>query len=228
MLSFLNIFSTKLSKMLFSTSACLVVCVESSQDHALIDLLAGLEDDGFHRTPLRPSSQSQPLSGAAPYHCNSDEEEAGPELEKEEADLSVLMSQRWDSEPPRRTNPLRPVQFLEAPPGFIRVAAVRARSKLFPGTAVSTGLEFRRQRTASVMSSRSPPMKTWSGVGITLCLPICPSHSWTGQQTTAVVRHSLYPQHSHTLVVFVLPSISLHQVFESIKSSHSECFCRHV
>ncbi|KAM4529024.1 DNA polymerase zeta catalytic subunit [Fundulus diaphanus] len=81
---------------------------ESSQDHALIDLLAGLEDDGFHRTPLRQSSQSYSLTGATAYHCNSDEEEAGPELEKEEAELSLIMSQRWDSEHNGRTNPSRP------------------------------------------------------------------------------------------------------------------------
>ncbi|MEQ2313867.1 hypothetical protein AMECASPLE_006274 [Ameca splendens] len=82
--------------------------LESSQDHALIDLLVGLEDDGFHRTPLRQNSQSHSLPGVTTYHCNSDEEEAGPELEKEEAELSMIMSQRWDSEHHGRTNPPRP------------------------------------------------------------------------------------------------------------------------
>ncbi|XP_015242281.1 PREDICTED: DNA polymerase zeta catalytic subunit [Cyprinodon variegatus] len=82
--------------------------LESSQDHALIDLLAGLEDDGFHRSPLRQASKSHSLAGAAAYHCNSDEEEAGPELAKEEAELSMIMSQRWDSERHGRTDPLRP------------------------------------------------------------------------------------------------------------------------
>uniref|UniRef100_A0AAQ5YD35 DNA polymerase zeta catalytic subunit n=1 Tax=Amphiprion ocellaris TaxID=80972 RepID=A0AAQ5YD35_AMPOC len=72
----------------------------SSQDQAIIDLLAGLEDDGFCRTPVRQNSQSRSLSGARSYHYNSDEEEAGPELDKEEAELSVVMSQRWDNEPP--------------------------------------------------------------------------------------------------------------------------------
>uniref|UniRef100_A0A8P4G7U9 DNA polymerase zeta catalytic subunit n=1 Tax=Dicentrarchus labrax TaxID=13489 RepID=A0A8P4G7U9_DICLA len=67
-----------------------------SQDRVIIDLLAGLEDDGFCRTPVRQNSQSQSLPGARSYHCNSDEEEAGPELDKEEAELSVIMSQRWD------------------------------------------------------------------------------------------------------------------------------------
>ncbi|KAM7367565.1 hypothetical protein PAMP_013853 [Pampus punctatissimus] len=68
--------------------------LDNSQDHAIIDLLAGLEDDGFCRTPVRQNSQSQSLLGARSYHCNSDEEEAGPELDKEEAELSVIMSQR--------------------------------------------------------------------------------------------------------------------------------------
>uniref|UniRef100_A0A3Q3BAC6 REV3 like, DNA directed polymerase zeta catalytic subunit n=1 Tax=Kryptolebias marmoratus TaxID=37003 RepID=A0A3Q3BAC6_KRYMA len=73
--------------------------LDSSQDHTIIDLLAGLEDDGFHRTLIRQSSLSQSHSGAKSYHCNSDEEEAGPELDKEEAELNMIMSQRWDNEP---------------------------------------------------------------------------------------------------------------------------------
>lgn len=80
-----------------------VVYADSSQDHAIIDLLAGLEDDGFCRTPVRQNSQSQLLPGARSYHCNSDEEEAGPELDKEEAELSVIMSQRWDNGPPQNS-----------------------------------------------------------------------------------------------------------------------------
>lgn len=72
---------------------------DGSQDHTIIDLLAGLEDDGFCKTPIRQNSQSQSFSGAGSYRCNSDEEEAGPELEKEEAELSFLMSQQWDNEP---------------------------------------------------------------------------------------------------------------------------------
>lgn len=81
-----------------------IVCVlyfvlhaDSSRDQAIIDLLAGLEDDGFCRTPARQNSQSRSLPGVTNYNCNSDEEEAGPELDKEEAELSVIMSQRWDS-----------------------------------------------------------------------------------------------------------------------------------
>lgn len=72
---------------------------DGSQDHTIIDLLAGLKDDGFCKTPIRQNSQSQSFSGAGSYCCNSDEEEAGPELEKEEAELSFLMSQQWDNEP---------------------------------------------------------------------------------------------------------------------------------
>lgn len=74
-----------------------VLHADSSRDQAIIDLLAGLEDDGFCRTPARQNSQSRSLPGATNYNCNSDEEEAGPELDKEEAELSVIMSQRWDS-----------------------------------------------------------------------------------------------------------------------------------
>lgn len=72
---------------------------DDNQDHTIIDLLAGLEDDGFCKTPIRQNSQSQSFSGAGSYCCNSDEEEAEPELEKEEAELSFLMSQQWDNEP---------------------------------------------------------------------------------------------------------------------------------
>ncbi|XP_070781827.1 DNA polymerase zeta catalytic subunit [Enoplosus armatus] len=82
--------------------------LDSSQDHAIIDLLAGLEDDGFCRTPVRQNSQSQSLPGARSYHCNSDEEEAEPELDKEEAELSVIMSQRWDNEHPENSSLPRP------------------------------------------------------------------------------------------------------------------------
>ncbi|XP_041831754.1 DNA polymerase zeta catalytic subunit isoform X2 [Melanotaenia boesemani] len=67
--------------------------LDGSKDHAIVDLLAGLEDDGFHM-----NSQSHSLSGTRSYHCNSDEEEAAPELDKQEAELSTMMSQRWDSE----------------------------------------------------------------------------------------------------------------------------------
>ncbi|XP_047429933.1 DNA polymerase zeta catalytic subunit isoform X2 [Mugil cephalus] len=81
--------------------------LDSSQDQAIIDLLVGLEDDSFCRTPVRQSSHSRSLAVAGNYHCNSDEEEAGPELDKEEAELSVIMSQRWDNEPPEASTSVR-------------------------------------------------------------------------------------------------------------------------
>ncbi|KAK2856635.1 hypothetical protein Q5P01_005370 [Channa striata] len=89
-----------------SNHSCLL---DSSQDHAIIDLLAGLEDDGFCRTPIRQDSRSQTLPGMQSYHYNSDEEEAGPDLDKEEAELSVIMSQRWDVEAPESSSLPRPV-----------------------------------------------------------------------------------------------------------------------
>ncbi|XP_071334532.1 DNA polymerase zeta catalytic subunit isoform X2 [Trachinotus anak] len=91
--------------------------LDSSQDHAIIDLLAGLENDGFCRTTVGQNSQSQPLPGTRSYHCNSDEEEAEPELDKEEAELSVIMSQRWDNEAPESSSLLRP-GVKEAEDGF--------------------------------------------------------------------------------------------------------------
>lgn len=81
--------------------------VDGSQDHAIIDLLAGLEDDGFCKNPISQNAQSQSFLGAGSYHCNSDEEEAGPEREKEEAELSFLMSQQWDNDPPENFSSTR-------------------------------------------------------------------------------------------------------------------------
>uniref|UniRef100_A0A8C3AI30 DNA polymerase zeta catalytic subunit n=1 Tax=Cyclopterus lumpus TaxID=8103 RepID=A0A8C3AI30_CYCLU len=77
--------------------------LDSSQDQAIIDLLAGLENDGFCGNPVRQNSQSQSLPGDRSYHCNSDEEEEGPELDKVEAELSMVMSQAWDNEPPENS-----------------------------------------------------------------------------------------------------------------------------
>ncbi|XP_033505189.2 DNA polymerase zeta catalytic subunit isoform X2 [Epinephelus lanceolatus] len=82
--------------------------LDSSQDQAIIDLLAGLESDGFCATPVRQNSQSHSLPGARSYYCNSDEEEEGPELDKVEAELSMIMSQRWDSEPAENSPAPRP------------------------------------------------------------------------------------------------------------------------
>lgn len=68
------------------------------QDQPMLDLLEELADFGAERS--RAVSQ-QCLSGSGIY--NSDDEEAGPELEKEEAELSIIMSQRWDSEIPEHS-----------------------------------------------------------------------------------------------------------------------------
>lgn len=58
----------------------------------MVDLLEALADDGFR------ADRSQQLSASCGY--NSDDEEAGPELEKNESELSKIMSQRWDSDMP--------------------------------------------------------------------------------------------------------------------------------
>ncbi|XP_072218923.1 DNA polymerase zeta catalytic subunit isoform X3 [Leuresthes tenuis] len=97
-----------------STHSPLLDC---SQDHVVIDLLAGLEDDGFHRTAVRQNSQSHSAPGARSYHCNSDEEEAEPELDRQEAELSMIMSQRWDNRPPESSPSPRP-RAKEAEDGF--------------------------------------------------------------------------------------------------------------
>ncbi|XP_041950538.1 DNA polymerase zeta catalytic subunit [Alosa sapidissima] len=73
--------------------------LENSQDRALDELLAGLEDPRFQADVGRQATFGN--SGSCPY--NSDEEEAGPELEREEAELSMLMSQRWDNDIPEQT-----------------------------------------------------------------------------------------------------------------------------
>ncbi|KAJ8355995.1 hypothetical protein SKAU_G00187890 [Synaphobranchus kaupii] len=77
--------------------------LDSSQDHAMVDLLAGLEDDGYQADLPRKSSQQQ-LSGSLNCHYNSDEEEAGPELERQDTELSLMMSQRWDSDIPGQSS----------------------------------------------------------------------------------------------------------------------------
>uniref|UniRef100_A0A674C2Q5 DNA polymerase zeta catalytic subunit n=1 Tax=Salmo trutta TaxID=8032 RepID=A0A674C2Q5_SALTR len=76
--------------------------LDSSRDHAMVDLLAGLEDDGYREAPMRQNSQHS-LPGGGSTHYNSDEDEEGPELEREEAELSLMMSQRWDSDLPEQS-----------------------------------------------------------------------------------------------------------------------------
>uniref|UniRef100_A0A673FY24 DNA polymerase zeta catalytic subunit n=1 Tax=Sinocyclocheilus rhinocerous TaxID=307959 RepID=A0A673FY24_9TELE len=74
------------------------VLLDSSQDQAMVDVFEALADDGFRAG--RSKAVSQQLSGIASCIYNSDDEEAGPELEKEESELSRIMSQRWDCDMP--------------------------------------------------------------------------------------------------------------------------------
>lgn len=74
-----------------------------------MDLLESLADESFRAEVSR--------SASCPY--NSDEEEVVPELEKQEAELSMLMSQRWDSDipgpSPRYGLRVFPVMVLQVP-----------------------------------------------------------------------------------------------------------------
>ncbi|XP_062428626.1 DNA polymerase zeta catalytic subunit [Rhea pennata] len=72
------------------------VFTDSSADEALIDLLAGLENDGYQMGHHRTVSHHRSL-GSCRNSQNSDDEENEPQCEKEEMELSLLMSQRWDS-----------------------------------------------------------------------------------------------------------------------------------
>lgn len=69
----------------------------------MVDLLVGLEDDGYQADGPRKSSQHS-MSISASCHYNSDEEEAAPELERQEAELSMMMSQRWDTDLPEHSS----------------------------------------------------------------------------------------------------------------------------
>ncbi|KAM6180626.1 DNA polymerase zeta catalytic subunit [Erethizon dorsatum] len=72
------------------------VFMDSSPDEALVHLLAELESDGYrgerNRMPLPCHS-----FGDTKNPQNSDDEENEPQIEKEEMELSLVMSQRWDS-----------------------------------------------------------------------------------------------------------------------------------
>ncbi|XP_069463876.1 DNA polymerase zeta catalytic subunit [Ambystoma mexicanum] len=69
----------------------------SQEDQALINLLAGLEDDGFQANGSRHLSQQHRFSENCSNLQNSDDEEIEPQIAEEELELSMLMSQRWDS-----------------------------------------------------------------------------------------------------------------------------------
>lgn len=70
--------------------------MDSSPDEALVHLLAGLENDGYHRGRNRMPSPCRSF-GNSKNPQNSDDEENEPQIEKEEMELSLVMSQRWDS-----------------------------------------------------------------------------------------------------------------------------------
>ncbi|XP_074846819.1 DNA polymerase zeta catalytic subunit [Carettochelys insculpta] len=72
------------------------VFMDSISDQAMIHLLAGLEDDSYQMGGHRKLSQNHSL-GSYRNLQNSDDEENEPQIEKEEMELSLLMSQRWDS-----------------------------------------------------------------------------------------------------------------------------------
>lgn len=71
---------------------------DGSQEQAMVDLLEALANDGFGDKSSKAVTQQ--LTGIASCVYNSDDEEAGPELEKKESELSKIMSQRWDSDIP--------------------------------------------------------------------------------------------------------------------------------
>lgn len=70
--------------------------MDSSPDEALVHLLAGLENDGYQRERNRMPSPCCSF-GNTKNPQNSDDEENEPQIEKEEMELSLIMSQRWDS-----------------------------------------------------------------------------------------------------------------------------------
>ncbi|CAK7311274.1 DNA polymerase zeta catalytic subunit [Vulpes lagopus] len=72
------------------------VFLDSSPDEALVRLLAGLENDGYQGGRNRIPSPCH-FFGNTKNPQNSDDEENEPQIEKEEMELSLVMSQRWDS-----------------------------------------------------------------------------------------------------------------------------------
>ncbi|XP_054990548.1 DNA polymerase zeta catalytic subunit isoform X1 [Sorex araneus] len=70
--------------------------LDSSPDEALVRLLAGLENDGYQGERNRMPSPCHSF-GHTKNPQNSDDEENEPQIEKEEMELSLVMSQRWDS-----------------------------------------------------------------------------------------------------------------------------------
>ncbi|XP_057618635.1 DNA polymerase zeta catalytic subunit isoform X1 [Chionomys nivalis] len=71
--------------------------MNSSPDEALVHLLAGLESDGYQGEKNRMPLPCQSF-GDSQNPQNSDDEENAPQIEKEEMELSLVMSQRWDND----------------------------------------------------------------------------------------------------------------------------------
>ncbi|XP_059838914.1 DNA polymerase zeta catalytic subunit isoform X2 [Hypanus sabinus] len=86
--------------------------LNASQDQAMVHLLAGLDEDeyGMARTQFVPGRSQQQSAGNHSYQQNSDDEENEPEVQKEELELSLLMSQRWDGD---FLDPVRKMRFSE-------------------------------------------------------------------------------------------------------------------
>nr|XP_023419436.1 LOW QUALITY PROTEIN: DNA polymerase zeta catalytic subunit [Cavia porcellus] len=72
------------------------IFMDSSPDEALVRLLAGLESDGYQGERNSKPAPCQSF-GDTKNPQNSDDEENEPQIEKEEMELSMVMSQRWDS-----------------------------------------------------------------------------------------------------------------------------------
>ncbi|XP_014636650.1 PREDICTED: DNA polymerase zeta catalytic subunit isoform X1 [Ceratotherium simum simum] len=72
------------------------VFLDSSPDEALVHLLAGLENDGYQGKRNRMPTPCHSFGNTKNLQ-NSDDEENEPQIEKEEMELSMVMSQRWDS-----------------------------------------------------------------------------------------------------------------------------------
>lgn len=70
--------------------------VDSGADQAMVHLLAGLEDENYGTGEQRTLLQHLSPGSCRNLH-NSDDEENEPQIEKEEMELSFLMSQRWDT-----------------------------------------------------------------------------------------------------------------------------------
>ena len=92
----LNIVENSQSFHRLSQKLCQTTVFLDSADEAMIDVLAGLESDGYQMEHHKALSHHRSL-GSCRNSQNSDDEENEPQCEKEEMELSLIMSQRWDS-----------------------------------------------------------------------------------------------------------------------------------